>query len=94
MPYLRADPARVPQWQQRLGHLARPRVGIAWSGNHTQALSFGAPLLVLDMYEHAYQLDFGAAAAQYLEAFWGNIDWAAVDRRYRRAVKAWTALRS
>jgi len=67
---------------------------IAWSGNHTQALSFGAPLLVLDMYEHAYHLDFGAAAAKYLEAFWGNVDWATVDRRYDRAVKAWAALRA
>jgi Fe-Mn family superoxide dismutase len=67
---------------------------IVWSGNHTQALSFGAPLLVLDMYEHAYHIDFGAAAAKYLEAFWGNIDWAMVDRRYDRALKASTALRA
>lgn len=33
VPYLRADPARVPQWQQRLAPVAHPRVGIAWSGN-------------------------------------------------------------
>lgn len=65
-----------------------------WSGNHTQALSFGAPLLVLDMYEHAYHVDFGAAAAKYIEAFWANIDWAMVDRRYDRALKAWKALRA
>jgi len=67
---------------------------ITWSGNHTQALSFGAPLLVLDMYEHAYHLDFGASAAKYLEAFWGNLDWSVVDRRHERATKAWTALRT
>src|SRR5262245_44465118 len=29
-----------------------------WSGNHTQALAWGQPLLVMDMYEHAYQMDY------------------------------------
>lgn len=67
---------------------------ITWSGNHTQALSFGAPLLVLDMYEHAYHIDYGAAAGKYVEAFWANVDWATVDRRYDRATKAWKALRA
>jgi Fe-Mn family superoxide dismutase len=56
-----------------------------WSGNHTQALAFGAPLLVLDMYEHAYQMDYGAAAAKYLEAFMANVDWQEVNRRFDRA---------
>src|SRR6185369_17569430 len=46
------------------------------SGNHTQAVAFGAPLLVLDMYEHAYQMDYGAAAAKYIDAFFANINWA------------------
>src|SRR5882672_9547464 len=44
-------------------------VRIYWAGNHTQSLAFGAPLLVLDMYEHAYAIDYGAAAAQYVDAF-------------------------
>lgn len=35
------------------------------AGNHTQTLALAAPLLVLDMYEHSYQMDFGAAAARY-----------------------------
>jgi superoxide dismutase, Fe-Mn family len=58
-----------------------------WSGNHTQALAFGAPLLVLDMYEHAYQMDYGAAAAKYIDAFMQNVDWQEVDRRYQRTSK-------
>jgi Fe-Mn family superoxide dismutase len=58
-----------------------------WSGNHTQALAFGAPLLVMDMYEHAYQMDYGAAAAKYIEAFFQNIDWQRVNRRLDRAAK-------
>jgi Fe-Mn family superoxide dismutase len=39
------------------------------------------------MYEHAYHLDFGAAAASYVDAFMGNVDWAAVFERYQRALR-------
>jgi Fe-Mn family superoxide dismutase len=48
----------------------------------------GAPILALDMYEHAYHMDYGAAAGAYVDAFMGNIDWAAVYGRYQRAVHA------
>jgi Fe-Mn family superoxide dismutase len=64
-----------------------------WSGNHTQALAFGQPLLVLDMYEHAYQMDYGAAAAKYVDAFMANVNWDEVNRRFDRALKAMKALR-
>ncbi len=30
--YLKADPARIEQWQRRLGEKTRPRVGVVWSG--------------------------------------------------------------
>ncbi len=40
-----------------------------------------APVLVLDMYEHAYHIDFGANATAYVDAFMRNVDWAAVTRR-------------
>lgn len=62
-------------------------LGTYWSGNHTQALAFGAPLLVMDMYEHAYQMDYGAAAAKYIEAFFDNVSWQEVNRRFERATK-------
>jgi Fe-Mn family superoxide dismutase len=65
-----------------------------WSGNHTQSLAFGAPLLVLDMYEHAFHIDYGAAAAKYVDAFFANVNWAEVNRRYERARKAALVLRS
>ena len=64
-----------------------------WSGNHTQALAFGQPLLVLDMYEHAYQMDYGAAAAKYVDAFMVNVNWDEVEKRYERALRAMKALR-
>jgi len=64
-----------------------------WSGNHTQALASAVPLLVMDMYEHAYQMDFGAAAARYIDTFFKNIQWEEVERRYERAQRAISALR-
>ena len=69
-------------------------VRIYWAGNHTQAVSFGAPLLVLDMYEHAYALDYGAAAAKYVDAFMANVAWSEVERRHARAGAAWRALQA
>jgi len=51
-------------------------------------LAGGIPILALDMYEHAYQIDFGTNAAAYIAAFMRNIDWAAVEGRYEDAVTA------
>src|SRR5258708_21656588 len=58
-----------------------------WSGNHTQACAFGQPLLVLDMYEHSYALDYGAAAAKYVDAFFQNVNWDEVNRRFESATR-------
>jgi Superoxide dismutase len=52
-----------------------------WAGDHTQIAAFSTPLLVLDMYEHAYQMDYGAAAAKYVDAFMQNVNWDEVNRR-------------
>lgn len=58
------------------------------SGGHPNAMCFGAPLLVLDMYEHAYHMDYGADAGGYIEAFFKNIDWGVVSTRLVNARKA------
>lgn len=58
-----------------------------WSGNHSQSIAFGQPILVMDMYEHAYQMDFGAAAAKYIDVFFTHIHWDEVNRRYERALR-------
>ncbi len=52
-----------------------------WSADHTSNAPFSVPLLVLDMYEHAYQMDYGAAAAKYVDAFMTNVNWEEVNRR-------------
>ena len=71
-------------------HAHAPR--IYWAGDHTNALAFGAPLLVMDMFEHAYAIDYGASAKDYVDAFFKNIQWAEVERRLGRAQKAESAL--
>ena len=57
-----------------------------WAADHTNALAGGVPIVALDMYEHSYHMDFGAAAGAYVDAFMGNIDWAPVYARYQLAV--------
>jgi Fe-Mn family superoxide dismutase len=56
-----------------------------WSGHHTQVLATAMPLLVMDMYEHSYQMDYGAAALKYIDAFFANIQWDAVNRRLEQS---------
>jgi len=63
------------------------------TGGHSQAVAFGQPLLVLDMFEHAYAIDFGAAHAKYIDAYFANIQWSEVDQRLGRGDKALGALR-
>ena len=58
-----------------------------WSADHTSNAPFSVPLLVLDMYEHAYQMDYGAAAAKYVDAFMQNVNWDEVNRRVEMAQK-------
>ncbi|MGJ7495900.1 Fe-Mn family superoxide dismutase [Variovorax sp. RT4R15] len=69
----------------------QPREGTLvnqWAADHTHALAGGTPLLALDMYEHAYHIDYGAQAAAYVDAFMVNIHWAGVYERYQHAVHA------
>lgn len=40
-----------------------------------------AVLLVLDVYEHAYMIDYGVKRPPYLDAFFQNIDWDVVNKR-------------
>ena len=55
------------------------------AADHTQAAVDAAPVLVLDMYEHAYQMDFGVNATAYIDTFFRNINWEAVLKRIAAA---------
>ena len=58
-----------------------------YASEHTQGIGGGVPILALDMYEHAYHIDFGANATAYIETFLRNVDWNAVAVRYEDATK-------
>lgn len=45
------------------------------------------PLLVVDVYEHAYFIDYGTNRASYLDALFGNIDWTVVNTRWQNIEK-------
>jgi Fe-Mn family superoxide dismutase len=59
----------------------------SWAADHTMTVAGGRPILALDMYEHAYQMDYGAKAAAYVDAFMQGIRWsnaAGLFERYSR----------
>jgi Fe-Mn family superoxide dismutase len=68
-------------WSERLGRLVNQ-----WAADHAHGLPGGEPILALDMYEHAYHLDFGARAASYVDAIMANLHWERIDARFRAAM--------
>jgi Fe-Mn family superoxide dismutase len=58
-----------------------------YASEHSQSVASGVPILALDMYEHAYHMDFGANAKAYVDTFMRNIDWPALESRCEDARK-------
>lgn len=58
-----------------------------WLWDHLHAPVATQPLLVMDMYEHSYQLDYGAAATAYVDSFFRNIHWETISARLDKAMK-------
>lgn len=57
-----------------------------WVNEHDAGhLSGGTPLLVLDVFEHAFILDYGLKRADYIQAFFNAVNWEEVNNRYDRA---------
>jgi Fe-Mn family superoxide dismutase len=46
------------------------------------------PILAMDVYEHAYWIDYGRARGKYIEAFFNNLDWNVVEQNLERALAA------
>ena len=59
--------------------------------DHTDNVGFGRPVLVNDMFEHSYHMDYGSAAAQYVDAFMRNVNWDACNARFEAAERAYAA---
>jgi superoxide dismutase, Fe-Mn family len=68
-------------WSERLGRLVNQ-----WAADHAHNLPCATPILALDMYEHAYHLDFGAEAAAYVDRVMANLNWERIGARYRLAI--------
>ena len=55
-----------------------------WVNEHDMGHLAGCvPLLILDVFEHAYTLDYGLKKADYIEAFFKAIDWSVVGERFK-----------
>ena len=61
------------------------RLANQWATDHTMTMAGATPILALDMYEHAYAMDFGAKAGAYVDAFMGGVNWSNADARYAKA---------
>jgi len=55
---------------------------------HDEGLVLGCyPLVVLDMYEHAYFLDYGTDKGSYIQNFINGVDWNVVEKRIKQVQK-------
>jgi Fe-Mn family superoxide dismutase len=70
-------------WSRRDGRLVN-----TWAADHTMTLADGAPLLALDMYEHAYHMDYGAKAGAYVDAFMKAFSWKHANAAFQQASAA------
>ena len=59
-----------------------------WGADHTHGVAGGRPILALDMYEHAYHMDYGAGAGGYVDAFMAAINWNNVATLFDRYSKS------
>lgn len=56
----------------------------AWIGEHDVGHLAGCnPVLIMDVFEHAFMIDYGLKRADYIAAFWKNVNWAAVEARLK-----------
>jgi Fe-Mn family superoxide dismutase len=55
-----------------------------WINEHDVAHPAGcAPLLIMDVFEHSFMIDYGLKRADYIEAFFKAVDWKAVEARLK-----------
>lgn len=60
------------------------RLVMHWAADHTHLLGGATPILALDMYEHAYQMDYGANAGGYVDAVMKGVSWRNANETFAR----------
>lgn len=57
------------------------RLHVYGADGHNVGAVWGAiPIIVLDIYEHAYFIDYGTSRKAYIDSFFKNLDWAYAER--------------
>jgi Fe-Mn family superoxide dismutase len=63
-----------------------------WINEHDLGhLTGGTPLLIMDVFEHAYLLDYGIDRAKYIDAFFNNLKWPVVEKRFADEMKRYSS---
>ena len=61
------------------------RLRVFLADAHNDGAVWGAiPIIALDVYEHAFYVDYGPDKAKYLEPFFSNLDWKSIENRYNK----------
>ena len=59
-----------------------------WIDDHaTNHLAGCKPIVIMDMWEHAFMLDYGLKKSDYINAFMANIDWDEGRRRFAEGIR-------
>lgn len=92
---LKRDFGSFEEWQKDLkatGIAARGWAWTAWDWGTSRLFNYigdeqntfpiwdATPIVALDVFEHAYYLDYGTAKAAYIDTFFKNLDWSAVEK--------------
>lgn len=84
-----AESARGSGWAVLVWQPQWGRLEILTAGRHENLTQWGSiPILVLDVWEHAYYIDYQNRRPDYIRAWWNVVNWADVEYRLRCAMAA------
>ncbi len=88
--FFSASAMSVRGWVVLSWDVQKERLKIYGADSHNHGAVWGCiPLIVLDVYEHAYFIDYGADRKAYISDFWKNMNWEAANHLYEK-VNGWS----
>ena len=99
---IKKDYGSLEEWMlhfKALGSVSRGWVILAYDFNDGKLRNYiadshnsygiwgAAPIVVLDMYEHAYFIDFGSDKKSYIEAYFKNLNWEKIEQKFNKITK-------